>query len=213
MKPSPDWPERLLALTSRRLPPGRRSWGAAMRAELAAIEEPDARSAFARSAARASFARGLGVDLVVIGATVATTAGIVVSASRLQLPQGGPGVLGVTVLIVPLVLLVAGVVLGHRSASRPEAIALGLLTTTATFLGLIAVLTIEGTIWMDRHGVFILDGDPPRHPVNTTDIMLDIFTTGMWIPHVLFWLPTATTGALLGTMTHPPNARPASSSL
>ena len=40
---------------------------------------------------------------------------------------------------------------------------------------------------MDRRGVFILDGDPPRGAVETTDVVFNIFFTGMWLGHVLLW--------------------------
>jgi hypothetical protein len=42
-----DLPERLLAFAVRRMPPGRRAWGAAMLAELASLREPRARWSFA----------------------------------------------------------------------------------------------------------------------------------------------------------------------
>jgi len=51
---------------------------------------------------------------------------------------------------------------------------------------------------MDRHGVFLLDGDPPRGGADTSDIVLDIFTTGMWVGHVIFWVPGVLIGAALG---------------
>ena len=52
-----------------------------------------------------------------------------------------------------------------------------------------AVLALEGPVWMARHGIFMLDADPPRHAVGSADVVLDLFSTGMWIGHVVFWLP------------------------
>jgi hypothetical protein len=51
---------------------------------------------------------------------------------------------------------------------------------------------------MERHGVFVLDADPPRYPVGDVDVLLDIFTTGMWLGHLIFWLPWPVIGAALG---------------
>ena len=46
--------------------------------------------------------------------------------------------------------------------------------------------------------MFVLDGDPPRTPAGTSDVVLDFFTTGMWLGHVLFWLPVTVAAAALG---------------
>lgn len=59
----------------------------------------------------------------------------------------------------------------------------------ASLTAVFAVLAVEGPVWMERHGVFMLDGDPPRHAVGVTDLVLDLFTTGLWIPHLVFWAP------------------------
>jgi hypothetical protein len=71
-----DWPARVLAVASRVMPAGRRDWGAAMQAELAAIAEPPDRRSFARGCVRAAAAqfhllRGA-VHLLVVLGTLAT---------------------------------------------------------------------------------------------------------------------------------------------
>ena len=168
-----------------------------MRAEVAAIEDPDAARRFARSAAMAAFLRGWGVRLG--GALMAATliAAITFAASRLQLPDGGPGVLGVTVPLPALVLLaVTGV-----TAAITRSFRIGVETGALSLVlggGPSAVLAGEGRLWMDRHGVFVLDGDPPKVPVDRSDVVFDLFTSGMWIGHLAFWVPAVLLGAWSG---------------
>ncbi|HEX5334977.1 MAG TPA: hypothetical protein VFW55_03805 [Propionicimonas sp.] len=61
-----------------------------------------------------------------------------------------------------------------------------------------AVLAVEGLVWMQAWGVFILDGDPPRHPVGPVDVAVDFFSTGLWLGHLAFWLPWPFIGAGIG---------------
>jgi hypothetical protein len=84
----------------------------------------------------------------------------------------------------------------------------GILALAASFVGLSAVLAVEGMVWMDRHGVFLLDGDPPRGPVRTEDVVFNIFSTGMWVGHAILWLPGVLIGAMLGAwIAGPPERR------
>ena len=55
-----DGAERVLALETTGLHGARDRWGAAMRAELASIDEPGQRGRFARSAAGVALRRGTG---------------------------------------------------------------------------------------------------------------------------------------------------------
>jgi len=170
-----------------------------MQAELAAIEDPDVRRQFARSAAWAAFSKGLGLRLgLVFGAGLAVAAATT-AASRLQLADGRPGVLAVTVPIPALVLLVVSLIAGFVTASFRGGLSTGSIAGAVSFACLFGVLAVEGEVWMKRHGVFILDADPPRDFVDANDVMLDIFTTGMWIGHALFWLPAVLFGASVGS--------------
>lgn len=131
---------------------------------------------------------------VLVGAVVAVT-------SRLQLPDAGPGVLAVTVPVPALVLLLVAWASAGLTASFRTGLLTGLLALAASFAALVVVLAVEGPVWMDRHGVFMLDGDPPRGPVSTTAVVLDIFSTGMWIGHLLVWASAVLIGAALGAWT------------
>jgi hypothetical protein len=191
-------PDRLLALAVWGLPPRRAAWGAAMRAELAAIDDPAARRRFARSAAAAAFVAGFGVCVAVaLGAAVLVGA-ITLAASRAQMDAGGPGVLSVTVPAPALALLAVAAASAFAARSLRFGMVAGYLAVAASFVALATVVGLEGLVWMDRHGVFMIDGDPPRQVIGDVDVLLDLFTTGLWIPHLMFWLPCASVGALIG---------------
>lgn len=193
-----DRAERLLARATAGLPSRRQAWGEAMRAELAAIDDLDARKRFARSAAAAAFARGLGLRLALAVGAGAIVAAVSVTVSRLQLDSANPGILSVTVPVPALLVFVVALVAAATGRSFRFGLTTGVLAMAVSFVAVCAVAAIEGLVWMERHGVFVLDGDPPRAPVGDRDVVLDIFTTGMWLGHVAFWLPWPFLGAALG---------------
>ena len=193
-----DGAERLLAFATSGLPVRRAEWGAAMRAELATLSDGAARRRFARSAAAAALVCGYGICLAWAVATAAVVAGAALAASRAQLHDGGPGVLAVTVPVPAVPLLVSTFLVARMAHSFRFGLLTGLLGLMASLAAVFAVLAVEGPVWMVRHGVFMLDADPPRHAVGPTEIMLDLFSTGMWIGHVVFWLPWSVVGAALG---------------
>lgn len=194
----PDGPSRLLALSTRGMPAHRAAWGAAMRAELAAIDEPAERRRFARSAGRAAFVRGIGVRVgvgVLAGALIGATT---LAASRLQLAAGGAGVVGLTTSVPALLILLSALVSAALMRSFLAGAATGLIAFGVGFLTMIAVLAIEGAVWMDQRGVFVLDGDPPRGSPSETDVIFNLFSTGMWIGHVGTWILAVVAGAAVG---------------
>jgi hypothetical protein len=191
-------PERLLSLATAGIPPRRAAWGAAMRAELAAIDEPAARRRFARSAAAAAFAHGYGVRIALALGVGVIVAAVTLVTSRVQLHDGGPGVLLVTVPVPAFCLLAVAFVSARWARAFRFGLETGLLAFAASCVAVSSVVALEGLVWMERHGVFMLDGDPPRHAVGDADVIFDLFTTGMWLGHVLFWLPWPAVGAWLG---------------
>jgi hypothetical protein len=195
--------ERLLALMTAGLPPRRKEWGAAMRAELAAIDDPDARQRFARSAAAAAFARGFGLRLAFALGTGAIVAAVTVTVSRLQLPDGGPGVLEATVPVPGFLLLAVGFMAAYTARSFRFGLETGALALLACFAAVFAVVALEGLVWMDRHGVFVLDADPPRSIASDADVVFDLFTTGMWLGHLIYWAAWPVIGAWVGARRAP----------
>jgi hypothetical protein len=122
----------------------------------------------------------------------------VFAASRLQLPSGGPGVMVVTIPLPALVLLLISLVAARAARSFRAGLVSGAWTLLACFIAVSAVVAVEGLVWMQTWGVFILDGDPPLHAVGAADVALDFFTTGLWLGHVAFWLPWLFIGAGAG---------------
>ncbi len=190
--------ERLLALAISGLPPRRAQWGEAMRAEVAAIDDPDARRRFARSAAAAAFVQGYGIRIALALGVGVIVAAVTLITSRVQLHAGGPGVLLVTIPVPAFLLLAAAFVSARWARSFRFGLETGLLALAAGFVAVSSVVALEGLVWMDRHGVFMLDGDPPRQVVGDADVIFDLFTTGMWLGHLIFWLPWPLIGAWMG---------------
>jgi hypothetical protein len=189
---------RMLAFAASGLPRNRAVWGAAMRAELAAIDEPGARRRFARSATRAALAYGYGIRIGLPLLAGVIVAAISVVASRVMLADTGTGLLSVTVPIPALVLLLVALAAGAFGSSARVGLEAGLVALAACAVATFAVLALEGQVWMSLRGVFILDGDPPRMPVGASGIALNVFTTGMWVGHLVVWVPALLIGAALG---------------
>ena len=195
---SRDGADRLLALATAGLPAGRAEWGAAMRAELASLDDDAARRSFARSAAAAAFRHGFGIRIGFGLVTGVLVAAVTLRASRLYLADGGPGVLDVTVPVPALLLLLSALLSAALTRSFRVGVETGAVAFFASAMALFVVLAVEGQLWMDRLGVFILDGDPPGRVIDTSDVIFNIFSTGMWIGHLAFWLPAVLIGAALG---------------
>jgi hypothetical protein len=193
-----DLAERLLAFATAGLPARRAEWGVAMRAELAAIDDAAERRRFARSASAAAFGHGLGTRISVALGTGVVVAGVTLVASRMQLHDGSAGVLGVTVPVPAILLLAVALVSAGAARSFRIGLETGALALVASFAAVFSVVAVEGLVWMDRRGVFVLDGDPPRHDVGTADVVFDFFSTGMWVGHLIFWVPWLVIGAALG---------------
>lgn len=131
------------------------------------------------------------------GAGVLVAVGVFI-VSRLQLPSGGPGVMAVTIPLPALVLLVISLVSAHAAGSFRAGLISGAWTLLACFVAVSAVVALEGLVWMQAWGVFILDGDPPRQDVGALGVALDFFSTGIWLGHLAFWLPWVFIGAGAG---------------
>ena len=103
-----------------------------------------------------------------------------------------------TIPVPAFLLLAVAFVSARTTRSFRFGLETGLLAFAASFVAVSSVVALEGLVWMERHGVFMLDGDPPRHTVGDADVIFDLFTTGMWLGHVIFWLPWPVFGAWMG---------------
>jgi hypothetical protein len=57
---------------------------------------------------------------------------------------------------------------------------------------------VEAVAWLEAYGVFVLDGDVPRRAIDVVDAILDPFTTGPVVLHLLLWAPYPVLGAAIG---------------
>ena len=193
-----DTAGRRLTFATAGLARTRAPWGRAMRAELAALDDPAERESFSRSAAASAIREGWLPRLALSFAAAVATALLGLLASRSQLPAGGPGVLSVTVPVPALLML--GVALAAAAMTRSFSFGaeVGLTALLAGLAAVFAVTALEGMVWMRERGVFILDGDSPRLPATNTAVVFDLFTTGMWVGHLLVWVPCLLIGAAAG---------------
>jgi hypothetical protein len=193
-----DAADRRLAIATAGLARSRSPWGRAMRAELAALDDPAERESFSRSVAASAIRAGWLPRVALPFAAALATALVGLLASRSQLPAAGPGLLSVTVPVPALLML--GVALAAAAMTRSFSFGaeVGLSALLAGLVAVFAVTAFEGTIWMRERGVFILDGDPPRSPATDTAVVFDLFTTGMWVGHLIVWVPCLLIGAAVG---------------
>jgi hypothetical protein len=119
-------------------------------------------------------------------------------ASRFQLANDGPGVVGVTVPVPALLLLLVALVSAGLTGSFWSGVRIGAFALAASSVALFTVLAVEGLVWMDRRGVSVLDADPPRGVLRTQDVVFNVFSTGMWIGHAVLWVLVILIGAALG---------------
>ena len=146
-----------------------------------------------------AFVRGAAhlVALPLAAGVLAAAAALAASRSQLA-ASASPGILGVTVPIPALLILVVAAIAGTVGRSFLFGLVSGLASIASSFVAVFAVTAVEGLTWMDRHGVFVLDADPPKHAIADIDVVLDFFTTGMWLGHLLTWLIAALLGGAIG---------------
>lgn len=193
-----SWAERALPTLARGLPARHREWVEALRAELAALDDPAQRTAFAASAARAVWRLGFGRALRIALTAGVLAAGVALVGSAAQLVAGGPGVLAVTVPVPALLLFLVGLDAARWGRSFGYGLAAGALALVACLVGVLVVTAVEGPRWMSRHGVFMLDADPPRTGASAFEVAFDLIISGMWVGHVVFWLVLLLIGSGLG---------------
>jgi hypothetical protein len=194
-----DVPEWLLALATAGLRGSRRTWGAAMRAELAAIDDHDERRRFAVGCALTALRTGWTRSALLVAATAGgMLAAITLVSSRMSLAGDRTGSLfGVLTGVTPLVLFAVACGVAFVGASFRCGLEYGSLALLAALAGIIAVAMPEGARWAETGGVFILDGDAPRLPLTARGGALDALRSTLIFGPVA-WLPWPVIGAELG---------------
>ena len=157
-----DGPERVLALETASLHGSRNRWGAAMRAELASIDDPAQRRSFARSAAAAAFRHGTGRWPVILAAFAGIGAGVVVfCAARISFDRPRDrGIISEPLMGLVVVILVSAVVAGTLiGRSFRAGVETAVLAWIAVYICTIAVEIPQALAWYHEEGILLLDGE------------------------------------------------------
>jgi hypothetical protein len=189
-----DLPERLLNLATA----GSEEWDRAMRAELASIDGPRERRRFALGCLLTTVRVGTGRAQWVI----AVTTGIVLALATLVISRAqfasGTGIIGFTIYGPVLLLFVVSFVTARRAGSFRSGLFTGGLAMVSTLLLVFIVALVEAGRWWELGGVYVMDGDPPRLPIDRVDAMLNAISPFFMIFHLLMWAPWPVLGAAAG---------------
>lgn len=194
-----DVPQRLLGVATAGLRGRRRTWGAAMRAELAAVDDRGERRRFAVGCALAAMRTGVTRSALLVAATAgAVLAAITFVSSRMSLGGDRSGSLfGVLVGVTPLVLVGVACVVAFVCASFRAGLEYGFLSLLAALVGIVAVAMPEGARWAETGGIFILDGDATRGALTAWTGALDALLSTLTFGPAA-WVPWPVIGAALG---------------
>jgi hypothetical protein len=189
-----DLAERLLDLATT----GRDEWERAMRAELASIEDPKERRRFAlgclvttvRVEARSRWP-------IVIGTGVVLAIGTLVT-SRVLLGGQRTGIMIFTLYPPAVALFAVSLITARRAGSFRAGLVVGALASVAAILGVFAMAMLEAGQWHDAAGVYIMDGDAPKHAIDRIGATLDAISPNFLLFHLWTWAAWPVLGAALG---------------
>ncbi len=195
-----DVATRMINATTSGLPASRQEWGAAMRAEVASIDDPRSRRVFAMGCVATSVRFSLTKEAWSAAvAAVAAVAALTLAASRVSLAGGRSGIMLATLYPPALVLFGTGLFTARLHRSFRSGLIGGALALVFSLTGMLAVAMMEGVHWQAVAGVFIMDGDPPRYGgIDPLRAALDPLSPFFMIIHLLVWVPCPILGAVLG---------------
>ncbi|GAA1400409.1 hypothetical protein [Catellatospora coxensis] len=196
--PARDGWQLLLDLATADLPENRSAWGAALRAELAAIDPPAERRRFAlggmwaalRSGRpQAAWASAAGVAVVVAAGSFA--------ASRWSLAHDRGGILDFWVVGPSVLLLAVALVTAWRNRSFGAGLRAAALSGLAALVAIVAVGVPEALVWAQRQAGYLSTGDAV--PPTWQSAVLDVVRPDFLLVMIVFWAVGAAGGAALGT--------------
>lgn len=197
-RPRRDVWQVLLDLATADLPAHRSTWGAALRAELAAIDPPAARRRFALGGTLAALRSGLsrGAWLQALG-VAAVVAGGTLAASRWSLAHGRGGILGYWVFLPAVLLFAVALAAAWRNRSFGAGIGAGVVGGFAAMVAVLAVGIPEAVVWADQRAGYLSTGDavPPTWQAAVLDVLRPEFLLAM----IFEWTASTALGAALGT--------------
>ena len=189
--------ELVLDLATADLPENRSAWGAALRAELAAIGPPAERRRFALGGAWAALRSGPPQGAWMQAAGVAAViAGGSFAASRWSLAHDQGGVLGFWMAGPSVLLLAVALATAWRTRSFGAGLGAGALAGLAALVAVLAVGIPEAVVWAHQRAGYLSTGDavPPTWQSAVGDVLRPEFLVGM----IVFWTTGAASGAALG---------------
>jgi hypothetical protein len=188
----------LLDLATTDLPEHRCAWGAALRAELAAIDPPAERRGFALGGVWAALRSGRPHGAWVRAAGVAAVmAGGSFAASRWSLTHDRGGVLSFWMAVPSVLLLAVALATAWRNRSFGSGLRTGALAGLAALVAVLAVGIPEALVWAHQQAGYLSTGDavPPTWQAAVGDVLRPEFLLGM----IVFWTTGTAGGAALGT--------------
>lgn len=206
-----DLSERLLGLSMAGLRESRGEWSAAMRAELASIDDSSERRRFAVGCAVTALRTGTGRApwLIAIGTGIVFAVGVF-AASRATLADGRGGIMGFTLLWPPLLLFAVTFFTALGARSLHIGLVSGVLALFAGLLGVLGSAMAEAAHWHEVAGVYLMDGDYPKGGLDRLEAVLDPLGPSFVVHHLLFWAPWPLLGAAAGSWRHHPSQEGAS---
>jgi hypothetical protein len=173
-------------------------WMAAVRNELAAVEDPRERRRFARQA----------LIVVVLRRTItpwvwllAACIGVALALGLLALSRAdlgfGDGVGTYTLLLPPLVFFAVGVVAAKRLGSFARGLAVAAVVAVLSAIAMVPVAAAESARWYSEAGLSLFDGETATVG-SPTAAVLDTLHPVFIVVHLLIWIPGAVLGARLG---------------
>lgn len=190
----------LLQVATAGLRDGDRAWGAAMRAELANVDESGERRRFALGCTASALRLGPdGVTWLVAAGAAGLAAVGTYAASRASLADGAGGILSAHGPGVALVVFVAALTCALRHNSFRDGLQGGTLALLAAFVASYGVGISESVVWAERRAGYLTTGDaiPPSAQAAVLDLLRPEFVLGNLAYGLLSLLLAAALGALV----------------
>lgn len=181
-------------------------WTAAIRSELAAVEDPRERRRFAGEALVVVVRRTLTARMWLLAACVAVALALgLLAFSRARLGFGD-GVGLYTLFVPPLVFFAVGAVAAKRLCSFSRGLALTTAVAVVSAIAMLPVAVTESAYWYSETGASLLDGETANVD-SASAAVLDTLHPVFIVLHLLFWLPGPVLGARLGARARPLDPR------
>lgn len=191
----------LLQIATAGLRDGDRALGAAMRAELANVDERGERRRFALGCTASALRLGPdGVTWLVAAGAAGLAAVGTYAASRASFADGATGILLAHGPWVAVVVFVATLAIALRHRSFRDGLQGGTLALFAAFVASYGVGISEAIVWAERRAGYLTTGDavPPSAEAAVLDILRPEFVLGNLAYGLMAMLLAAAMGALVG---------------